>query len=379
MIIADVVILVLIVLGLVIYNVKIHQKIQRFKNMNQKVTNLSVVQDFMNAIGETSSVEEKIKKINDILIERYEIKYSTIVVFDGAQYQVKASNVDPKHWDSLKTLHQVDMFKDSIESAIPKYVTVNNENERLPYQQMEFGRAKSAIFFPLYIDNVYIGYWIIESGTPHDFDNVDTTVLEVIKENIVSILKTVVHQKTLESIVRKDLFTGLYSEEYLYGEGKRVIDQYTISTICMFKIINIQQINKNYSRELGNKVITKISEYIKESLAQEYVFVRYMGPKFVIAFSGVEANGVADFLNELKEKIENMKITLDEKELKELNLVVNSKTKTSKNGNNEQIATPQLNFVISSYYKGTGLEEVLKKEEEYLDNADINESDITSI
>lgn len=379
MIIAVVVILVLIVLGLVIYNVKIHQKIQRFKNMNQKVTNLSVVQDFMNAIGETSSVEEKIKKINDILIERYEIKYSTIVVFDGAQYQVKASNVDPKHWDSLKTLHQVDMFKDSIESAIPKYVTVNNENERLPYQQMEFGRAKSAIFFPLYIDNVYIGYWIIESGTPHDFDNVDTTVLEVIKENIVSILKTVVHQKTLESIVRKDLFTGLYSEEYLYGEGKRVIDQYTISTICMFKIINIQQINKNYSRELGNKVITKISEYIKESLAQEYVFVRYMGPKFVIAFSGVEANGVADFLNELKEKIENMKITLDEKELKELNLVVNSKSKTSKNGNNEQIATPQLNFVISSYYKGTGLEEVLKKEEEYLDNADINESDITSI
>lgn len=379
MIIAVVVILVLIVLGLVIYNVKIHQKIQRFKNMNQKVTNLSVVQDFMNAIGETSSVEEKIKKINDILIERYEIKYSTIVVFDGAQYQVKASNVDPKHWDSLKTLHQVDMFKDSIESAIPKYVTVNNENERLPYQQMEFGRAKSAIFFPLYIDNVYIGYWIIESGTPHDFDNVDTTVLEVIKENIVSILKTVVHQKTLESIVRKDLFTGLYSEEYLYGEGKRVIDQYTISTICMFKIINIQQINKNYSRELGNKVITKISEYIKESLAQEYVFVRYMGPKFVIAFSGVEANGVADFLNELKEKIENMKITLDEKELKELKLVVNSKTKTSKNGNNEQIATPQLNFVISSYYKGTGLEEVLKKEEEYLDNADINESDITSI
>ena len=187
MIIAVVVILVLIVLGLVIYNVKIHQKIQRFKNMNQKVTNLSVVQDFMNAIGETSSVEEKIKKINDILIERYEIKYSTIVVFDGAQYQVKASNVDPKHWDSLKTLHQVDMFKDSIESAIPKYVTVNNENERLPYQQMEFGRAKSAIFFPLYIDNVYIGYWIIESGTPHDFDNVDTTVLEVIKENIVSI------------------------------------------------------------------------------------------------------------------------------------------------------------------------------------------------
>ena len=377
MIIAVVVILVLIVLGLVIYNVTIHKKIQKFKNMNQRITNLYVVQDFMNAIGETSTVEEKIKKINDILIERYEIKYSTIVVFDGTEYQVKASNVDSKHWDSLRSLHKLDMFKDSIESATPKYVTVNNENERLPYQQMEFGRAKSAIFFPLYIDNVYIGYWIIESGTPHDFDNVDTTVLEVIKENIVSVLKTVVHQKTLESIVRKDLFTGLYSEEYLYGEGKKIIDQYTISTICMFKITNIQQINQEYCRELGNKVITQISNYVKDNISSEYVFVRYMGPKFVIAFSGVEADGVADFLNEIKEKIETMKIQLTEEEIDELNLNVSIKNKMDKN--NGFAATPRLNFVISSYYKGTGLEEVLKKLEEYLDNADSQESDITNI
>ena len=378
MIIAVVVILVLIVIGLIFYNITIHKKIQKFRNLNQKITNLYVVQDFMNAIGETSTVEEKIKKINDILIEKYEIKYSTIVVFNGAEYQVKASNVDPKHWDSLKSLQEIDMFKDSIESATPKYVTVNNENERLPYQQMEFGRAKSAIFFPLYIDNVYIGYWIIESGTPHDFDNVDTTVLEVIKENIVSVLKTVVHQKTLESIVRKDLFTGLYSEEYLYGEGKKIIDQYTISTICMFKITNIQQINKDYSRELGNKVITEISDYVEENLSKEYVFVRYMGPKFVIAFSGVEANAVADFLNDIKEKIETMQIHLTEEEIQELNLEVNSRKKLTKEMVKE-VAIPRLNFVISSYYKGTGLEEVLKKLEEYLDNAGPNESDITNI
>ena len=377
MIIAVVVILVFIVIGLIVYNVNIHKKIQKFKNMNQRITNLYVVQDFINAIGETSSVDEKIKKINDILIERYEIKYSTIVVFNGAEYQVKASNVDKKHWDSLKSLQNVDMFKDSIETATPKYVTVNNENERLPYQEMEFGRAKSAIFFPLYIDNVYIGYWIIESGTPHDFDNVDTTVLEVIKENIVSVLKTVVHQKTLESIVRKDLFTGLYSEEYLYGEGKKIIDQYTISTICMFKIINIQEINKKYSRELGNKVITEISNYVKSNLAEEYVFVRYMGPKFVIAFSGVDTNSVGDFLNDIKEKIETMKISLTEDEVEEYSL------EASKNVNKTQIlkeiAVPKINVVISSYYKGTGLEEVLQKLEQYLDNAPTNESDITNI
>ena len=359
MLIAIVIILIVVVISLILYNVNIHKKIQTYKNINQKINNLSIVQDFMSTIGETSTVDEKIKNINNILIERYEIKYSTIVVFNGAEYEIKASNVDEMHWDALKSLQDVDMFKDSIAQATPKYVTVNNDQERLPYQKMEFGRAKSAIFFPLYIDNVYIGYWIIESGTPHDFDNVDTTVLEVIKDNIVAVLKTVVHQKTLESIVRKDLFSGLYSEEYLYGEGRKIIDQYTTSTVCMYKITNLEEINHKCCRELGNQVIEKISEYIKSNISDQYVYIRYMGPKFVIVFSGVELNGVVEFVNDLKEKIENTEIKLEE---------------------NEKIsAFPRLNFTLSTYYKGTGLEEILKKQEEYLDNCDEEESDITNI
>ena len=84
-----------------------------------------------------------------------------------------------------------------------------------------------------------------------------------------------------------------------------------------------------------------------------------MGPKFVIAFSGVEISGVAEFVNDLKEKIEKTPIVLENDE--------------------KQKAIPKLNFAISTYYKGTGLEEILKKLEEYLDNADKNESDITNI
>ena len=371
-----VVVLVIIVIGLIIYNLSIHRKIQTFNNINQRINNLSIVQDFMNTVGEYSSVDQKIQKINDILIEKYEIKYSTIVVFDGAEYTIKASNVDKKHWDSLKALQDVEMFKDSISTATPKYVTVNKEGERLPYQQMELGRAKAAIFFPLYIDNVYIGYWIIESGTPHDFDNVDITILDVVKENIVSVLKNVVHQKTLESIVRTDLFTGLPSEEYLYGEGRKKIDKYTISTVCMFKITNLQAINEKFSRELGNKVVTEVSKYFKENISDEYVLVRYMGPKFVIVFSGVEVNGVAEFLNDKKETIESFNIKLKD----DLNELQNEDTKPKRRKKKEpEIVHPRLNFAISSYYKGTGLEEVLKKLETYLDSADIAESDINNI
>lgn len=388
-----IIILVFVILALMIYNMSIHKKIQTFHNMSQRVTNLNILQDFMNIVGKDMDVDKKIQAINEVMIEKYEIKYSTIVVFDGTEYIIKASNVSQRHWEALKSLHEVDIFKDSIAASVPKYITVNNDNERLPYQREEFGRSKSAIFFPLYIDNVYIGYWIIESGVPHDFDNIDTTIFETVRENIVTVLKTVDYQKTLENIVRTDLFTGLKTVEYLYAEGKKTIDNYAISAVCMFKIVNIEEINK-ISRELGNKVITETSKYIEDNIAESYIFVRYMGPKFVIVFCGVESDSVTDFINSVKESVEKLQVSLEENfEVKEIS-TKNDKKKSkldekseeskekSKKGKRKKkvkIATPQLNFVVSSYYKGTGMEEVLGKMEKYLDEDAKDNSEIVNI
>ena len=371
-------ILVAIVIGLLIYNVQIHRKIQEFNSLQRQANNLRVLQDFLSTIGETSSVDDKIKKINDILIEKYEIKYSTIVVFDGAEYQIKATNVDQKHWETLRNLQDVPIFKDSIATATPKYITINSENEKLPYQTMEFARAKSAIFFPIYEDNVYIGYWIIESGIAHDFDNIDTTIFEVVKDNIVAVLKTVVHQKTLEAIVRKDLFTGLYSEEYLYGEGKKTIDQYTTSAVCMFRIANIEEINDKYSRKLGNQVIIDISKYIRKNISNEYIFIRYMGPKFVIVFSGVTTDSVIDFITNIKSNAEQMNISLEEN-FQTVDLNDEEKNEKISKKKKIQQVNAKLNFVVTTYYKGTGMEEVLKKLEQYLDSCEKNEHSITTI
>lgn len=368
-----VIILAFIVVTLLLYNMKLGKKVENFNNLNQMINNLNVLQDFMRTIGEEdSSVDEKIRKINEILIEKYNIKYSTIVVFDGAEYLLKATNVDEKHWDTLRNLYNQEIFKDSIVTATPKYVTVEKESDRLPYQTMELGRAKSAMFFPLYIDNVYIGYWIIESGQMHAFDNIDTATIEIVRDNIITVLKTMEKQKTIENIVRTDKFTGLYSAEYLYGEAKKIIDKYTVSTVCMFSIINIEEINRKLSREIGNKVVIKVSKLVKDNISNEYIFVRYMGPKFVLVFSGVEPEGVVDFLNDLKASIEAIKVY--EEDIEEDDTIEGNEPQK-----NKIYAKAKLNFVITSYYKGTGIDGVTKKLEEYIDEADKKESDINYI
>lgn len=355
-----------IVVGiLIIYNSSISKKVKSLNNTREMVANLQVLQDFMDIIGRDIPVDNKIELINNILIEKYHIKYSTIVVFNGAEYILKASNVDERFWDVLKNLHTDEMFQDSISTATPKYVTINNPHEKLTYQKREMARAKSAMFFPLYIDNIYIGYWIIESDEPHAFDSMDTNILGTIRENIVSVLKTVSYQNAIENIYRVDQTTELFSAEYLYGKGKRKIDEFGQSAICMFNITNIEEINENFGRNLGTDLIVEVVNTVKKNIASEYIFVRYMGPKFAIAFTGAEVEGVMDFLTDLKNKIEDIKI--EERNKK------NTKSKIKK------VATPKVNFVIATYYKGTGIEEVTKKLEEYLNSCDKMENTITSI
>lgn len=364
MIFAVILILVIIVIALMAYNYTIHIRLKKFSNVKEHIQSLNIVQEFMNVVGEDISVDEKLKKVNEILIKRYDVKYSSIIVFNGAEYVIKATNVDEKHWETLKNLHTEEIFKDSITSATPKYISVDREGERLPYQKMEFERAKSAMFFPLFIENIYIGYWIIESSEMHAFDTIDTTILDVVKENLIAILKTISYQNTIENIVRKDEFSGLNSAEYLYGVGKKKIDKYPVSAVCMFKIINLIEINETYGRKTGNRTIIEVSNIIKKGIASEYVFVRYMGPKFAIVFSGVESNAVEDFVRDIKQSAENLKIKV---------------TPMKKDKKKEVFAEPKLNFVVSNYYKGTGMEEVTKKLEEYLDSADSNENEVNYI
>ena len=359
-IIAFIIIILILILAigiLIMHNLSLNKKITEYNNTNQKINNLNVLQDFINTIGEEDTVEQKINKINNILIERYEIKYSTIVLYDGAEYTIKASNVDQKHWDTLKSLHNEEIFKESIKRGSSKYITVEKDDEVLPYLTMEFARAKSAMFFPIYFDNIYVGYWIIEGNKPHEFDNVDITILEVIKNNIVAAIKTVENQSTVENIARIDKLSGLKTSEYLYGSAKKIINKYATSTVCLFKITNLALINEKINRKVGNEIITKISDLIKNNLAEEYFFVRYMGPKFAIVFSGADEEGVVSFMENIKLQVENIKIALPK----------------------GHAVSPRINVAITQYYKGTALDGVTKKLEEYLDDADENENNISCL
>ena len=145
----------------------------------------------------------------------------------------------------------------------------------------------------------------------------------------------------------------------------------------MFRITNLEEINDKYSRKLGNQVVMDISEFVGNNISNDYLFIRYMGPKFAIVFSGVDIDSVTTFVTDIKNQAEELEISLPtNKNIEEIEIeAIDRKKKKEEPAK----VKAKLNFVLTTYYKGTGMEEVLKKLEQYVDNADKSENDITCI
>jgi len=339
-----VIILVLVIIACVVRNVSLIKKVKLYIQANKGVATLNVLQEFMKVMGQDINASRKINKLNEILFQGYDIQFSSIVVFDGVSYIVKASNVPSNEWEYLSTLHNDPEFSESIATANTKYLKTDSDNPSLKYSTAIQRNIKSAMFFPLYIENVYIGYWIIESQKEKAFDNIESETLEIIKSNISLVLQGMSYQDAIESMVMQDKFTGLNSRDYLYSEGKSSLNKHVISSVVLFEITNLEEINEELGRESGNMCVTEVSKRVSEQLADTSIFVRYMGPKFAIAFPGSQIEDLTDVLNNIKHAIEDDKV----------------KAKGRK------YSHPQINLVAGAYYKGTGLDSLIKRLENRL-------------
>ena len=71
---------------------------------------------------------------------------------------------------------------------------------------------------------------------------------------------------------------------------------------------------------MGNETIIQVSDYIKNNIVEEYLFIRYMGPKFVIVFSGVDPDSAVGFIKNRKIDLEKMNIAQKKENFEEIDI-----------------------------------------------------------
>ena len=315
---------VTIIIFLLGYNVHTNRNLEQAKKSKKSFSRILALRDIMNISASSKSSKEKMEELNKVLIEKMDIDYSTIVYYNGLEYITKVTNISDIEISNMENdilyIQNLNIFKEAIDKREFKYITVDKQEEELPYLENRKNIIKSVIFYPMTSKGKYIGYWLIESKKVKAFENVDIQILENLKQAIRNTIEVLSYEEAIETMVRDDKFSELKTMEYLQTEGKMLLEQYNKPQIVMFRIDNLEE-NEEISRNAGNVLITEVTKKIHSITRGDNIFVRYMGPKFIIILDDkkdveenntddiiIQKNDYMEVLKNIKENVENIKL-----------------------------------------------------------------------
>ena len=319
---------VTIIIFLLGYNVHTNRNLEQAKKSKKSFSRILALRDIMNISASSKSSKEKMEELNKVLIEKMDIDYSTIVYYNGLEYITKVTNISDIEISNIENdilyIQNLNIFKEAIDKREFKYITVDKQEEELPYLENRKNIIKSVIFYPMTSKGKYIGYWLIESKKVKAFENIDIQILENLKQAIRNTIEVLSYEEAIETMVRDDKFSELKTMEYLQTEGKMLLEQYNRPQIVMFRIDNLEEVNEEFSRNAGNVLITEVTKKIHSITRGDNIFVRYMGPKFIIILDDkkniednikenntddiIQKNDYMEVLKNIKENVENIKL-----------------------------------------------------------------------
>ncbi len=302
LIITLIITIILILIVAVIITSFQKRQINSLKSVSKNVANMNILQNMLEIMSSKFSSDEKIKNLNDVIITNYGVKYSTISTFDGYEYDSTASNIEAIYKDRLKDIANENDFKVNISKNVSKYLTTA-PGKTLLYRSAVERRIKSAMFSPIYCNGVYLGFWLLEDTVSNAFDNIPKSELAKLKANIGTFLDIVGFQRSIEKAQNEDKQTGFYTNLYLYSGARKIIKNNENNTIAMVCLKNIPDINLKYGRNVGNAVLIKATNCIKNFVNKNIVLIRYSGIKFLIIIPNMSSQASQPMIERLLAKL----------------------------------------------------------------------------
>lgn len=272
------------------------------------------IQDMYDIMGNICTSDEKIERLNQILLKAFQPKYSSIILYDGNQFMVKATNVEEHFRDSIKNVATESVYSQYVVKNVSKY-SVAVTDKTLSYRSALERNIKSAIFSPIYHHNMFLGFWFIEDTKEHAFDGISNEDLAKFKHNLSLFIENIQVQNTIEIAENTDKQTGFYNNLYLYSDSRNILISHDTSALSIICLKNIPDINETYGRNLGNTLIAKVANAMKEIVSKESILIRYSGLHLLVITPGSNAQVAQPIMEKVLSKIKNEVEYVDDKKV----------------------------------------------------------------
>ena len=281
-----------------------NNKIKYYQIVSKNLSAMRVIQSMFEILGANISGNNKIEEINKIILDTYKPRYSSIVIFDGENYNVKATNIDEEYIDAISKIANENEFKTNILKNISKYITTSAE-KTLIYKSAIERNIKSCMFTPIYHGTTYIGFWILEDDIINAFDSMSKSELAKLKNNMGVFLENTLYQNIIETAENTDKQTGFYNNLYLYSKARNKIVEFDNTSMTILEFSNLSSINNDYGRSLGNELLEKAVMIIKELTGSSTICIRYSGARILVIVPNSTAQSVHSSMERMLSRIKN--------------------------------------------------------------------------
>lgn len=278
--------IVILILGIII--ALCFRKMKYDKIALGNMSAMLVMQRMFELMAANIPAGRKVEELNKILKDIFAAKYSTICIFDGTNYELKATNVEAPYGSVIQTIATDSIFANNAAQNISKYM-VTTGNRMLAYKSAMERRIKSAMFSPIYYNGTYIGFWLMEDDAEAAFDNISKEELARLKDNIGVFIENVTSQETIENAHHTDKQTGFYNNLYLYSTVRKQTASMDNSVIVLMQFMNLPEINDKYGREIGDRLLAKAATSLSDMMSKDAILIRHSGGKFCIVAPGATA------------------------------------------------------------------------------------------
>jgi diguanylate cyclase (GGDEF)-like protein len=257
----------------------LYRQVKHYKNLYKKMSYINITEKMFEIMASHENTIDKFEELNKSILKAYNPKYSTIVIYDGYKCINKATNVEKEYIGSIEKISKQREF--ITKKGVSKYITIS-EDKTLVYTSAVERKIRSVLYSPIYHNNTYLGFWLLEDTKPSSFDNISKEELGKIKNNMAVFIENVQFQNTLEIAENTDIPTGYYNNMYMYANSRQILADYDTSCITLIFLKNISDINEKYGINVGNSLLIKIANIIKEMLPKESLYIRYSGRRLLV-------------------------------------------------------------------------------------------------
>ena len=298
---------------------------KNYSIMAKNYSTVTILQEIMVILGAKIQAGQKLERINEILINRFDIAYSSIVEKTDNGNIIKASNVSSDLYNYIAELDSLPEFAESMRQDVPKYIT---RTRNLDYQTAAERDVRSVLMFPLYREDEYRGFWILEDIRSSAFDSIKVQ-LSIIKDNITLVLQNNDYavslenktsaletaNKKLEEMANRDGLTGAFNKYFMHKtldnvfNGNRRQNSLAIMDIDYFKNYN----DKNGHME-GDNLLRSLAQLITDSLRDKDMLFRFGGEEFVILFSDTSKEDAIMVVERIRQKVADFVFPFEERQ-----------------------------------------------------------------